>query len=225
MLVNSDGFNNDIQLTDKTKTKNKFIIYFFVLVSIVFSIFVLTSSSTIETTKEIKEDYKIKKLDYLKNKIKSFKLSDNEMIEFCKYSEELENIIYLECHCDGENMFIDDSGIHWLDPPNPEDLKNYDYIELPRNVNDTSKRRIFINENKKLRIGFDLNHPSGNRYEESPPHYHRYYSFEESKEDKNKYLDECGDLVKKGSKASHLYFKGNKVLKRLFKWEKSFQVN
>lgn len=216
MLVNGDGFNNT-QLTSETKTKSKFLIYLIVLVSIIFSIFVFTSSTTIETTKEIKEDYKIKKLNYLKNKIKSFKLSDNEMIEFCKYSEEIDNIIYLECHCDGENKFIDDSGIHWLDPPKPEDLKNYDYIELPKNVNDTSKRRIFVNINKQLRIGFDLNHPSGNKYEESLPHYHRYYSFEETKEDKHKYLDECGDLVKKGSKESHLYFKGNKTLKRLDK--------
>lgn len=216
MLVNGDGFNNT-QLTNETKTKSKFLIYLIVLVSIIFSIFVFTSSTTIETAKEIKEDYKIKKLNYLKNKIKSFKLSDNEMIEFCKYSEEIDNIIYLECHCDGENKFIDDSGIHWLDPPKPDDLKNYDYIELPKNVNDTSKRRIFININKQLRIGFDLNHPSGNKYEEAPPHYHRYYSFEETKEDKHKYLDECGDLVKKGSKESHLYFKGNKTLKRLNK--------
>ena len=216
MLVNGEGFN-DIQLTKETKTKSKFLFYLIVFVSITSLVFVFTSSTTIETKKESKEDYKIKKLEYLKNKLKSFKLSNNEMIEFCKYSEEIDNIIYLECHCGGENKFIDDSGIHWLDPPSPEDLKNFDYVELPKNINDTSKRRIFVNIHKRLRIGFDLNHPSGNKYEIAPPHYHRYYSFEETKEDKHKYLDECGDLVKKGSKESHLYFKGNKIIKRLNK--------
>lgn len=213
MLVSGDGFNQ-IKEENKTGKPNKFI-YLIIGIFIILSIFIFTSSSTIETETDSKQDYKIKKLSYLKNKIKSFKLSDDEMKEFCKYSEEIENVIYVECHCDGTNNFIDDSGINWLDPPDPEELKNYDYFELPKNKNDTSKRRIFINKFKGLKIGFDLSHPSGNKYENSPPHYHRYYSVEETSEDKNKYLDECGELTKKGSKQSHIYFKGNKVIKRL----------
>lgn len=221
MLLNvGDGFSNKEEVKEP---KNSKVIYFiiFALVMIIVIIFGTTGSiisPQMRTYTPDKEPDKSAVIRYerLKDKLeKGIPFEKDEWIEFCTYANLIDNVIYEECLCDGEDKWKDKKlGINWVLPPNIDELLElpdfYETDEFYHEMNTSKRRYIKHKKFPEILIGYDEYHLKENG-KKTPAHYHRYKSSD--KKDKKKYLNECGEESKKGHDDSHIFIDTLKIKK------------
>lgn len=227
-MFDISSFIFSLSLEDNEKKidikKYFFIVLFFISLIVVccYTIYNSDEKQPIPVYEKIKEaDLLKKRLENLKERFKNKNdLSKQEFKELCALFEKIEYKIIQECHCDGDSSKSIFGGYNWLKPPRIEELEsNSNFSEVKIDPRSSSTRRIFINE-EGFKIGYDTHKDqNGNNLN---PHYHIYETSEkENQKNKDDYLDECGNKVKRGRDSSHIFIKANNAqivnLKEIFK--------
>ncbi|MBP7283444.1 MAG: hypothetical protein KBA66_17805 [Leptospiraceae bacterium] len=138
---------------------------------------------------------------------KGEKLDKKEFALYCLLLEKVWKMHLLSCYCP-DGVINPTPGIDWSNPPSSPEKLGSEWVEVTtEKAKENGNSRVFVHKVTKEKISFDKGIPSEPGFR-GIDHWHRHNS--DQSDESGYYLDQCGKLVRRKSKESHIIIRNLK---------------